>query len=421
MKYSIEVIDNQVVVTNLATTEKRIHKFSDSVQTKVVAECVLSRQFPRIADGNMIRKFWKDAGDALGTSVANWCKMLIGASNRAYIVPEKALVDRFSYTRYYSSTGKIKWYRQEIIVDMVNKHIQSIKQYIDDGNEHLAAYAMLTGDTKSSKSLLGKGLWKQVCNTSKSRNDLIWRCIYEVTCWQGPNYQNYSDVARTTKSIITFLHSVKSTLIRRLDTSTITKAFRIYNSSGIQNLLGKIVEYLGVPMCRADVQTIDKLLDTINDTAAMRDNFNPNWSITRLVAEHAAAVRDQISRTYTATKFACANILTNIYVNNGYTAELLISPYALAIHSKEQAHCGAGYAHKITKGEYAVYMIISPDGKVSTLGISNPLCTTCGSDQHYYKFNRKVTCASTINFAEKVKESVKLIMKNNPSMIQKHN
>lgn len=411
MQTLINVVNNQVVVRDTNTNRTRIYSYSaasflsaKSVTTSLVGEGCLSTTNPE-----RIKAAYTKAGNILGVSVASYVHQIKGAAKRAYIDPIQHLIRRFCLIRVRLLNGSMRWTRDPYKVDVVNTHAKTIQEYIDEGNTHLAAYGMLLGNTQDAKNVLGKGLWKKICQTSKTRNDLIWVIV------------NHSTESNTSliKNKIKYYYEIPSTLLAKLDRDLLLRSWMISIQHGITSLIPKIVKHIDKPMCKIPPGIIEEKLDMVNDTANMRNGFNPKWSIKRMINEHAAGIRDQLAKDFPKDLYNSAKFLTALYEHEGCVAELITSSFEIGKHGQEQKHCIGSYAKRSAIGEYVVYKLTDADGIVSTLGISNPTKTGFNHTQHLLAYNRPVVNKDILDLAEIIKSYTFIVMEDFPEMITK--
>jgi hypothetical protein len=401
MKFLIEVINNQVIVNGPQGSS--VHHYCNSRHPYDVI-CCYAPQYSHIKREHTkerIMEIYKQAGDALGTSVKNFCNMLRGAANKAYIVPNEDLHKRFSFSVHKDSRGKIRWFMDPNAVERVNAQAPYMRDYIADDNNHLVGFGLVIGDAKVSKGLVGKHTWKRLCANSKTRNDLIVRTLTTTINYNNP--QAVGKFART-------LSLTPSTLLKNMKEELLQKVHTVSQLHTIESLLPRIVTYFDAPLCKIDNDAVNNLVDTIGDTARMRNNFNPNWSIKRIKREHEQAVKDQLLKTFPKTQIELANILPAEYRQGDFVATLLKSPHEIAGHGKQQHHCVANYAGRSARNEYAVYSLLNEKTlNISTVGIQHPDSSYDGS-QHYMKYDRTVKNEERVAFGVYITKKTKKLM-----------
>lgn len=411
MQTLIKVVNGVVTVTNESNPAiNKQYKSYSEIQLLSVNDVTISLvgcSYLSTSNPEDIKAAYKKAGDILGVSVAQYVRQLKGAGKRAYIDPVNHLVKRFCLKRVWVGNS-MKWTRSPSRVDAINRHASILQEYIDDGNEHIVAYGMLFGNTQDTKALLGKGLWKKICRTSKTRNDKIWAALSGCI--------NPNDNSTSIKTKLIHFINTPTTLLTKLKKDSLVWSCMVATRWGIEDLLPKLMKYIGGPMCKAVSDDFYSLLNTINDTAGMRDIFDPKWSIKRMIDEHAAGVRDQIAKTYSKDLYNSAKFLTPLYEYEGCTAELLTSSYEVGLHGKEQHHCVGSYANLCSFGKYVVYKLTDTCGTVSTLGIEHP-SSLHNATQHHLAYNQRVTNKDVLVLAERVKTDTLAVMKNHPEFV----
>ena len=414
MKTVIGVVNGVVTVTNEEYPE--INKQYDYSSAWALSAVEITRDLVGLTclntkDPEAIKEAYRKAGNILGVSVAQYVKQVKGAANRAYIDAVNPLIRRFCLRHLPVAGGKhSKCTIDPIMVDLVNNSADILREYIRDGNEHLAAFGLLVGNANVAATTLGKDLWRRLCKNSKTRNDKI--CLAVCKCVIK------EDTPDSLKAKIEHFLSTPTTMLQRLNNETLVISCSVATMWEIEALLPKIMKHLGGPMCKVKSSKVHNLLTTINDTANMRDRFNPNWSIKRMLSEHAAGVRDLMAKTYSKALFNSVNFFTRRYDYKGCTAELLTSAWAIGVHGKEQGHCVGGYAELVAGGIYSIYRLTDAEGTVSTLGIANPAdYYFCCVDQHRLAFNAEVTNENVLELAKMVKSDVLRIMKEHPEIM----
>lgn len=415
MKTIIDVVNGRVLVkTDGNKAREYSYSTANFLSTKNVTTSLLGPNVLNTKDPERIKAVYSKAGDMLGISVAQYVRQIKGAAKRAYIDPINDLVKRFCLVMFKPYNEAPKWEIDPYRVDLLNNYKYIVQEYINDGNSHLAAYGMLVGNAKQAKCILGKGLWKKISNTSRTRNDLIWDHIFSNMLHSSHGMDMH---ITKIKELIEYYHNIPTTLLRVLKRSNIADCFLISNAYGIDNLIMRIVKYLGEPMCKISNASITQQLDIVRDTANMREGFNNKWSITRINKEHEAAMRDHFIKTFPKDIYRSTYFLTSKYEYEGCTAEMITSSFELAMHGKDQKHCVANYASKCASGEYVVFKIVDAEGKVSTLGIANPNNKSYLNTQHYLAYNQVVENKDALELARIINTDVMKIMKDHPEMI----
>jgi hypothetical protein len=414
MQTIINVVNGRVLVK---TDGKEAHEYNYSAAKYLSAKSVtVSLLGPNVLKTNnpeKIKAAYSKAGDMLGVSVAQYVRQVKGAAKRAYIDPINDLVKRFCLVRLKPYSEASRWGIDPYRVDVLNEYKNVVQGYIDDGNNHLAAYGMLIGNSKEAKHTLGKGFWKKVCRTSRTRNDLIWGLIHNDI---RSNMYGTSMNMTKLKALIMYYHNIPTTLLRLLGHDYLAKGFYVSYTYGIDNLVTRVVKHLGGPMSRINKDAVQQQMDIVNDVAGMRDGFNSKWSITRMNNEHEAAMRDHHTKLYSKDIYHSAEFLTNKYEHKGCTAEMIKSSFELAEQGQHQRHCVANYANKCAAGGYVVYRIVDGEGVISTLGITNPNTKSYRPTQHYLAHNKVVENKDALGLAEIIKTDVTKIMKDHPEI-----
>jgi hypothetical protein len=414
IKKLIEVINNQVVITDVASSEKTVVDYSPHISVGAVVERFTSFSLDGIHISGYkekIRRLYQDAGDELGLSVAAFKKMLNGAIFRAYIKPNIDLHRRFSLVIFRDG-----WINDPLMVSAVNKHQNIIKEYLADGIPHLAGFGLLGLSSFDAKQLFGKGLWKRLVHNSRTRNDAI--CKITGTA----HTLSITDVDAD-KHMVKLLNDVPSTILIKTKGLNFPDIRATAWRTGADNLLPKVLKHIGGPLCKMNAEEIYKNIHVVSDAynmIAKADGvWNPNWSILRMHREHDKASIEVAKQGSTTTPFPYVDSLPHTLFKDGFHASLCKSHRELAILGAQEHHCVGSYNDRAAQGMYAVYKITNDEsGTVSTLGITNP-SAKYGMDQHHAMFNRQVADEERIVFANWVKFKVKTIMGDKVVIVEK--
>lgn len=216
-----------------------------------------------------------------------------------------------------------------------NKHL--VDQAVKDRTINLIPLLLeFEEDPQQLRKRFGKGLWKQLSHTSKTRMKYL------------------APLMRDMPEAISFrtglLPAISSYVIfsDEIEDAVVTSA--------------KIA-----PRIKDFVQTLDVVRDTIRMANRHGTEVNLNWSWRRWKEVHDRMSGEIAMNRYPSTKFAedC------VFTQNGYSFTLLTSQADIAMEGTTMRHCVASYAHMASQGKYAVFKI---EGKErATLGLTvNP-------------------------------------------------
>lgn len=191
------------------------------------------------------------------------------------------------------------------------------------------------------KRRVGQGAWRRLAANSVSRNLKIMHAVERFRpCTR------YTGDGDTVAAHICRLLDVPSGVLRG-----------IYTGDDDEFIAARITHK----------KRVDDFIHTKNlvqDTRRMTGRrFNPNWGLTRMIAEHNAAAREENRKGYSDKRFADDWTMEA----DGYTAALLTSPLDIAVEGQTQHHCVASYAGLARRGDYAVFRIVGKDR--ATLGV----------------------------------------------------
>jgi hypothetical protein len=213
-----------------------------------------------------------------------------------------------------------------------NKHL--VDQAIKDRTINLIPLMLeFEEDPQQLRKRFGKGLWKQLAHTSKTRMKHL-----------APLLRYSTEITSLRTGILPFVSLYHMTTM---------------NIEGCLLTAAKVA-----PRIKDFEQTLDVVRDTIRMADRAGVEVNHNWSYRRWNEEHDRLSWDVARKGYSEKKFAedC------VFTQNGYTFTLLTSQADIAMEGTTMRHCVAFYAHMASQGKYAVFKI---EGKErATLGLS---------------------------------------------------
>ena len=348
--------------------------------------------FKKPANSVQAKKVFIEAGNMVGVSIKTLVRVVNSCAYKFYMQDNKDLHYRFAYSKVGFSLATIV---------LVNKQSNIVRQYQKDGNDHLAGYGIVIGPADRSKKVLGKGLWRRLCNNSKYRNDLIVRYLinYRLRLGTIPD--------TTIKTIVDCLNILPSTVLRK-HTILIHRLTSIAERTPMA--AATIFKYLDGRFNYSDTDfgtEFGNLLNIYVDCHHMLgQNFNHNWSMRRVIREHDAIPRanNVLTKEDDNEPFSLTHKLPLKIDDGDLVAELITTAADLWALGHNQRHCVGSYGNYVKNEQYVVYKITDKKGKVSTLGI--PLVDYL-HPQHYHACNKPVTDEDRIRLAEKVITIVK--------------
>lgn len=346
----------------------------------------------------------KQAAVILGTSCANFAKMINGAMFNGYIRKNIKIIHRISY---------IKGVYDARIVRLVNEKETVIEEYQKDGNNHLAAYALIIGNSAEAKECLGKGLWKAVCNNSMTRNDTIVNIIINVQCNKQPAMTN-----EELRLLVDIINKVPSTLFKVIDFDMWGHLLTICVNTGINNIPLRVIKEKNNLLKDIDKYSIKVLSHIIKDTSDMCGyvgyKFNSLWSTKRIRREHDIVTKMVEAKNNSPELLDSLANFPKTITFIGATAYLLKSRYEIVKHGREQHHCVASYANQIAAGNYVVYKIEKTDTPTATFGtdlVRNSIRT-----QLYGPCNSHVDDEDILYTASQLKKIISKVLNNLPNI-----
>lgn len=212
-----------------------------------------------------------------------------------------------------------------------NKHL--VDQAVKDNTINLLPLMLeFEEDTQQLRKRFGKGLWKKLAHTSKTR------------------MRHLAPLLRGNTEVISLRTGILP-LISLHDTKMI----------GIE--ADVMVAAKVAPRVKDFYQTFDIVRDTMIMARRQGIKLNHDWSWRRWQQEHDLLSWKIAKDRYPSNKF----VEDCIFTEGGYTFTLLTSQADIASEGMQMRHCVASYAHKASQGKYAVFKI---DGKErATLGL----------------------------------------------------
>ena len=213
-----------------------------------------------------------------------------------------------------------------------NKHL--IDQAVKDRTINLIPLMLeFEEDPQQLRKRFGKGLWKQLAHTSKTRMKYL------------------APLMRVTPEAISFRTGILPVI------SSYVIAY-----GGMEDAM--IASAKIAPRIKDFAQTFDIVRDTMRMANRHGTEVNLNWSWRRWQEVHDRMSWEVAMDRYPSKKFAedC------VFTQGGYTFTLLNSQADIAMEGTTMRHCVASYAHMASQGKYAVFKI---EGKErATLGLT---------------------------------------------------
>lgn len=241
-----------------------------------------------------------------------------------------------------------------------NKHL--IDQAVKDNTINLIPLMLeFQEDPQQLRKRFGKGLWKQLAHTSKTRMKLLAPLLREST---------------ELTSMATELISLRTGIL------PLVSSYYLHNM-GIKGCL------LTAAKIAPRIKDFEQTLDVVRDTMRMANRYgtevNLNWSWRRWKEVHDRMSWEVARDRYPSTKFAedC------VFTEDGYTFTLLTSQVDIAAEGIQMRHCVASYAHRASNRNYNVFKV---EGKErATLGLNTYADGSLGVDQCYGYCNQRVS------------------------------
>lgn len=240
-------------------------------------------------------------------------------------------------------------------IERLHKQLPTIRRIQADGIDNIIPICFELNSTPSElKSELGKGLWKQLCKNSFTRNLLISKCVHIANICTG------SDTVESVKT----LNLLPSGVLKRGGNSPVPMS-----DAGVWICNNK----LHVGGTRRDV---DYIRHTYDDTKRMAKQLNraftpAKWTLEKLNEKHEEYCSLVNALESSPDKLP---VLDNIKVKTdkykGYDITLLDSRYLIKKEGIVMHHCVGSYTDSVVEGRYLVYSITKDGERSSTLGIN---------------------------------------------------
>jgi hypothetical protein len=217
------------------------------------------------------------------------------------------------------------------LVNSAVEHNHLVQQAIRDNTLNVLPLMLHKKmDTQQLKAEYGKGLWKKLSNTSKSRMKLLARVIDKNPEWAE---------VRTC-----MLKEYRGNIF---DDESALIAARIAPKAGTFR------------------QTEHMIYDTVRMANRQGETVNPRWSYKRWEEEHSRLTKDLLTKQYSDKPFTDVAV----YEEGGYTFTLFNNQLDIATEGKTMHHCVASYAGQASRGKYAVFRV-EGKGERATLGLN---------------------------------------------------
>lgn len=290
-----------------------------------------------------------------------------------WVDPIKEQVYRYAFkSRLPNPTGGVTLERLWSNIDLV-------RQCEEDGNHHIVPFVLaLEKAPQDLKRAFGKGLWKQLCKNSLSRNRDLSRH------WGGVVYFDVKrPFSEPSRAILRTLNKYPSRALK-------WKELGIVGGTGLWAARCSGFHKWGF-------EEFLRLRHIAQDTSRMAsmlgEPFSLKWGAEEMVERHERYTAMQLSGEYSKEPFKVLEdfLLKEWHGEGGWSAHLLMSPYEVAEEGRAMRHCVAGYGGAVKSGSYLVYSFRKDGERRSTLGVKKCLkggglqCTgfIWDIDQHY--------------------------------------
>jgi len=308
---------------------------------------------------------------------------------REWVIP----VRDFSSVAYNPLSGGYD-YR---ILRKLHDNLDTLNAVKDDGLMNVYPIVALKGLSPDRlKKDLGKGLWKRLCSNSKTRNELLVRCVMKIDF----EYKDPRDLYS--------LNTIPSTLLKR---GIICEDWK--------NLLPKF----GALKC-FDKQEVIKYKQHKQDTILMAERLgkttNPKWSAARWENEHDNFSKEINMLKYSDKLYPYLVGKESIYgitstSHKGLKATILKSPLEMNTEGSAMRHCIGSYHDRVDKNWRDIFYSITENGKrVSSLqlNLNYPVEPNAHVRQHYGFANSIIKDPKILEFIKEIQSTITLNIKN---------
>ena len=238
------------------------------------------------------------------------------------------------YEAYFAVKGTKKYWNTflpALVTSAVNNN-HLVQQAVKDKTLNLLPLMLRKQmDTQQLKALYGKGLWKKLANTSKSRMKLLAPLIDESPEWAD----------------------MRTCILYEVDGRA--------GWDGRETIAARVA-----PKAGTYYATYHLVTDTARMASQVGEEVNPNWSLKRWNEEHDRLTKEIMTKKYSSRDFT--EVVT--YEEGPYTFTLLTNQRDIAIEGSLMRHCVGSYAMAAERGSYAVFRV---EGKErATLGLRKP-------------------------------------------------
>ena len=259
-----------------------------------------------------------------------------------------------------------RWNKLNIqLVHTATEHNHLVQQAFKDNTLNLLPLMLhMKKDTQQLKEHFGKGLWKKLAKTSKTRMKYLAPLIKVDPRW-----------VEVRTGVLERRHSPYTE--ENLIAAKVAPTVKLYDAAS----------HIIIDSCRM--------------ARGLGYDVNPSWSYKRWEEEHDELVK-RVNMSRFSPKPFCD---VEVYEKDGYTFTLLNSPALIGMEGTIMGHCVGGYAAQAQAGKYAVFKVEgSGDGERATLGLRKHYSENRFEfEQCYSRFNRPVS--------EKLKEAAHKVTK----------
>lgn len=220
------------------------------------------------------------------------------------------------------------------LVNIAVEYNHLVQQAVKDNTLNLLPLMLQhQKDTQQLKALYGKGLWKRLASTSKSRMKYLAPLIENDPAWI------------------------------EVRTGILHEAWPAYFMTGTANAYAGLIAARLAPTIKEYHATHMIVRDTTYMATNQGEVVNQNWSLNRWKEEHDRLTRLTLIKKYSPKPFCDVAV----YEEEGYTFTLLNSQMDIAAEGQLMGHCVGSYATRAAADKYAVFRV---EGKErATLGL----------------------------------------------------
>lgn len=368
-----------------------------------VRELVIDHHKPEAVSctGSALKKVHYEEFEAtFGVYPATFRRIFNAIMVDLWVRPVEKYLSRYAFGKVYIKTtvrglGQDSYTQAKVgmiphIVTRVWENKERLDETERDGLKTIQPWVLaLEKSPKELKEALGKGLWKELCRQSYTRN----RAMARQLSGRSEKYWPYS--------IRLMLQMPSKYLVRGGNSPIpISDAGVVFCRLEREGQIPRLVNEASHYATRRSPPQYNTLADTVRMGRQLGENINMNWSWAKWQEKHDEFNEKIILRRFSKDQFKWVHqpwVIKKSEETVGddrYAFTLLDNAYAIRKEGLAMHHCVASYASSSEKGDYMVYSCAKNGEQYSTLGLRVKDSSYRGLkityDQHYKACNKLV-------------------------------